>query len=204
MVSWSMKTSVKISVKSAPLISPLCADMFLNCALDWKLPLIICDLRAYPLVGKAALLDALLVHISCLWAISICEAHLLVYPTRKTATPEQGRVLLCWADTADQKLCADHTVGEELKVDVAGFLRQAKASCQTLDSTNLDEELQQQPRGASSQKSWARVLCAVFFQCSWILSSLCKEFVFGDRIPYRSCLLSSGWAKPVVYINSLR
>lgn len=57
-----MKTSLKSSVKSAPLISPsllpLCADVFLNSALDWKLPLTICDLCAYALVGKAALWDA--------------------------------------------------------------------------------------------------------------------------------------------------
>lgn len=201
MVSWSMKTSLKSSVKSAPLISPsllpLCADVFLNSALDWKLPLTICDLCAYALVGKAALWDALLVHISCLWAISICEAHLLVYPTKKIVTPEQGGSF-CAGLTLLTRNCADHTVGEELKVDVAGFFRQAKASCHTLDSTNLEEELQQQPRGASSQKTWAHVLCAMFFQYSWILSSPCKEFLFGDHIPYRSCLLSSGWAKPVL------
>lgn len=98
-----------------PLLFSLCVQTFLNSALCWKLPLTICDLHAYALVGKAALLDALLAHISCFWAVSVCNAHLLVYPTRKTATPEQRMVRLCWADSDDQKLSADHTAGEELK-----------------------------------------------------------------------------------------
>ena len=42
----------------------------------------------------------------------------------------------------------------------------------------------------------------VFLQHSWILSSPCKEFVFGGHILYRACLLSSRWAKLLVYISS--
>lgn len=93
------------------------------------------------------------------------------------------------------------TVLEKRQNGFCWLIWEGKSRLLGMGWTNLKEEFQQQPRVASSEKvAWANLWCAdSVFSTELNPSNPCEEFAFGDHILYGSCLLSSGWGKPLVY-----
>lgn len=92
------------------------------------------------------------------------------------------------------------------KMDFADSFGKVKADFWAWAEQTWKRNFSSQPRVASSEKvAWANLLCAdSVFSTELNPSSPCEEFAFGDHLLYGSCLLSSGWGKPLVYMSSLR
>jgi len=105
------------------------------------------------------------------------------------------------------KPCGARTTLERRRDGVCRLIRAGKSRLSGPGWTNPKEEFrQQQPRVASAEKAaWANLVCADnVFSAELNPSGPCKEVAFGDHILHGSCLLSSGWGKPWVYISLLR